>query len=170
METRINKKINSYIYQLKNDMKNMIEAKCSIESERNSLINYINEISILELEQSDFSKRKRIRNNVPIYERCNAKRANGDRCTRKKKDGKDYCGTHIKCQPHGIVTDKDTGETNVKKILVRTQDINGVIYYIDDFNNVYYHQDIMNNIHNPRVVSKYKYDKITDTYEIENTT
>lgn len=170
METRINKKISCYIHDVKNDLKTMIQAKCSIESEKNSLINFIDQINILELEQSDFSKRKRIRNNVPIYERCNAKRANGDRCTRKKKDGKDYCGTHLKSQPHGIISNEDTNETNFKNILVRTQDINGVIYYIDDFNNVYYHQDIMNNIHNPRIVSKYKYDKNTDTYEIINTT
>ena len=167
MEARINKKIHDYMSNVKKELKEMVQAKCSIPSEQHSLMNYIEELKDLELSSLDFSKRKRVRNTVPIYERCQAKRADGHRCTRKKKQGKEYCGTHIKSQPHGII-EMDEEKKECKKVMVRTQDINGVIYYIDDFNNVYYHQDIMNNVHNPRVFAKYEYDKDTSTYHIVN--
>ena len=39
---------------------------------------------------------------VPSSERCCGLSANGQQCTRRKKEGQDkYCGTHIKGTPHG---------------------------------------------------------------------
>ena len=39
---------------------------------------------------------------IPPGERCCGLRANGQQCTRRKKEGQDkYCGTHIKGTPHG---------------------------------------------------------------------
>ena len=40
---------------------------------------------------------------VPSSEKCNAKRANGTQCTRRKKQDSCYCGTHIKGTPHGTI-------------------------------------------------------------------
>ena len=40
---------------------------------------------------------------VPSSERCMAKRANGEQCTRRKKQDSCYCGTHTKGTPHGTV-------------------------------------------------------------------
>ena len=41
---------------------------------------------------------------IPPNERCCGIRANGQQCTRRKKEGQDkYCGTHIKGTPHGTL-------------------------------------------------------------------
>ena len=81
---------------------------------------------------------------MPIYDRCCAKRASNEQCTRRRKEGSEYCGTHMKGTPHGIM---DTNQTEVKastqKIEVWAQDIQGIVYYIDKFENVY---DTANNI------------------------
>ena len=55
------------------------------------------------LVQEDVSKRKRVKNSIPGNNRCHAKRANCDQCTRKQKDGFVYCGTRIKGVPHGVM-------------------------------------------------------------------
>ena len=48
-------------------------------------------------------KRKRVKNVVHLSDRCCAKRANGEQCTRRRKDTTtEYCGTHLKGTPHGI--------------------------------------------------------------------
>ena len=41
---------------------------------------------------------------IPPNERCCGIKANGQQCTRRKKEGQDkYCGTHIKGTPHGTL-------------------------------------------------------------------
>ena len=61
--------------------------------------------------KEDFIKRKRIKNIVPNYERCIAKRANGEQCTRRNKNGEQFCGTHIKGTPHGIIDINNTSKS-----------------------------------------------------------
>lgn len=165
MEKRINSKIDAYFQNFKNNISELIKQQCD-ESTHIVITNYMNTYKKLQLETEDFTKRKRVKNIVPYYDRCCAYRANGERCTRRKKNDEKYCGTHIKGQPHGIVTDNDdVSVTKFKKITVRQQDIKGIIYYIDDNNNVYDPHDIMNCIKNPKVIAKYK--KIDDnTYHI----
>ena len=65
----------------------------------------------MELTQEDFVKRKRIKNSVPLYERCMALKSNGKQCTRRKKGNCKFCGTHIKGTQNGVVnnTGNDTG-------------------------------------------------------------
>jgi hypothetical protein len=41
------------------------------------------------------------------------------------------------------------------KLEVFTENIGGILYYIDKYNNVYKNEDIMNNIKNPRIIAKY---------------
>ena len=65
---------------------------------------------------------------VPVYERCCAKRANGQQCTRRKKDDSQYCGTHSKGTPHGIMNEHDT-VSSVTKIEVSAIDIKGIIWF-----------------------------------------
>lgn len=156
MEKRINNKIEDYIVEFKTDIKSFINQYVNDTSTNNKLNNYIDSYNKLILKKEDFVKRKRVKNVVPMYERCMAKRANNERCSRRKKQGEDFCGTHIKGQPHGIVTDNDD-KPSYKKITVKTQDIKGIIYYIDEFNNVYDHNDILNGIKDPKVIAKYKY-------------
>lgn len=155
MERRIKNKIGDYLTKLKNDIVNICSLKDIPESEKNSIINYVNNYTVLELTKDDFVRRKRVKNIVPHYERCKAKRANGERCTRRKKDEDDFCGTHSKGQPHGIIEQQDEKKT-FKVISVHAQDIKGIIYYIDDNNNVYEPNDIMKGIKNPKVIAKYE--------------
>ena len=100
-------------------------------------------------------KKKRVKNVVSLFERCRGKRANGEQCTRRRKDGHHLCGTHIKGTPHGMV-ELSNKETDVKKVEIWTQDIRGIIYYIDDNNNVYNTKDIFENKINPQIIAKYE--------------
>jgi len=107
-------------------------------------------------------KRKRVKSVVPMYERCSAKRANGEQCTRRKKDGETYCGTHIKGTPHSIMDESEceTPTTKNVKVDIWAQDIKGIIYYIDKAGNVYDTEDIMKIDKYPkRVIAKYHQDE-----------
>lgn len=102
----------------------------------------------------DGTKRKRIKNVVPLFDRCVAKRANGEQCTRRKKEGEGYCGTHIKGRPHGCVNETDETVVTNKKVEVWIQEIKGIVYYVDANKNVYDPEDILANKINPRIIMK----------------
>ena len=105
--------------------------------------------------KEDFQKRKRVKNFVPIFDRCCAKRASNEQCTRRKKDGCEYCGTHLKGTPHGIIDAQNENKNTTQKIEVYAQDIQGIVYYIDKNNNVYQAEDIISNKINPKIIAKY---------------
>lgn len=153
------KKIQNKAYEYVDDFKHQLEVVLSNcgslnEDDKTKLENFLNNYPNLVFEKTDFQRRKRVKNVVPIYDRCCAKRANGERCTRRKRDELQFCGTHSKGQPHGIITNNEEIKS-VKKITLHTQDIKGIIYYIDDFGNVYDSNDIMNNSNSPKVIAKY---------------
>lgn len=167
MERRLDKKIDCYIRSLKQDICEQIQKDILLTEEDNGikqkLINYIYQYPAFELNKDDFTKRKRIKSNILSYERCNAKRANGQQCTRRKKTDSQLCGTHIKGTPHGIITDIEP-TNNIKKIEVISIDIKGIIYYLDNDNNVYDTEDVISNKMNPRIIAKYV--KNGDIYSI----
>lgn len=103
----------------------------------------------------DLMKRKRVKNIVPLFDRCVAKRANGEQCTRRKKEGEGYCGTHTKGRPHGSVNETSDNVITNKKVDVWIKEIKGIIYYIDGDNNVYDPEDILLNKINPKVIMKF---------------
>ena len=74
----------------------------------------------------------------------------------EKKNEDEYCGTHMKGTPHGIVED-DTNENinTTQKVEVWAQDIQGIIYYIDKNGQVYQAEDVVSNKPNPQVIAKY---------------
>ena len=75
-----------------------------------------------------------------------------------KKINEDYCGTHLKGTPNGVV-DKDNKQNNkpsMKTIEIRQEEILGIMYYIDDHFNVYKAEDILNGIRNPNIIAKWK--------------
>ena len=159
MEKHINEKICNYIKCFKDDIKNLINNENVDINDRGrvQIQNYLDSYSRLELTKQDFVKRKRVKNIVPYYDRCCAKRANGERCTRRRKDDDEYCGTHIKGQPHGVVHNENMGsDKKKKKVVVWAQEIKGMYYYIDDNSNVYEMMDIQEGKENPRIVGKYK--------------
>ena len=163
MEKRLTTKCNGYLKQFKINIKNYIDSNVNIDPEEyNSLMQYIFDYNNISITKEDFTKRKRVKNIVPYHERCCALRANGEQCTRRKKDSDKFCGTHIKGTPHGEISNQNNSDDipNIKKE-VWAQDIAGIIYYIDAENNVYDHNDIINNITNPKIIAKYE--KITKT-------
>ena len=157
MEKRINTKTRTYLQQFKNDIKELItqlSEKGLDDDEVNSLLQFIYDYQPLEFNKTDFQKRKRVKNVVPYFERCCALRANGQQCTRRKKDSDKFCGTHIKGIPHGEINQEQAKPTHTKTT-VWAQDIKGIIYYIDESNNVYHPQDVMNNVVDPKIIAKY---------------
>ena len=159
MEKKINTKIECYLDDFKQNIKSWIEENENINfNAKSDLLKFIFDYDKLNLQKEDFSKRKRLKSNVPQYLRCMARRANGEQCTRKKKLEFDFCGTHDTNRPHGIVTNDNVLHKDTKKVEVWLQDINGIIYYIDNNNNIYKTEDIMANITNPSVIAKYKID------------
>ena len=122
------------------------------------LTKFVYEYEKLKLTKEDFMKRKRVKNMVPIQQRCLAKRANGEQCTRKKKEGCDYCGTHTKGVPCSIMDDENDGDKpklNQQSVNIWVQNIKGIEYFIDSSQNVYKHEDVINNSTNPRIIAKY---------------
>jgi hypothetical protein len=156
MEKRLNKKVDTYITSFKSNIKEkMDEMGLSTNQEVNQLLQFIYDYERLAFAKEDFQKRKRVKNFVPIFDRCCAKRASNEQCTRRKKEGSEYCGTHMKGTPHGIIDGQDKIKVNTQKIEVWAQDIQGIVYYIDKFNNVYQAEDIVSNKINPKIIAKY---------------
>ena len=157
MERRLNKRINDYVHTFKTELATHVKQVNGFDNnpELQSVLNYVHNYDKFELHKDDFMKRKRVKNMVPTYERCCAKRANGEQCTRRKKDEFQYCGTHSKGTPHGIISDKEPINTTTK-IEVSAIDIKGIVYYLDQNSNVYDTEDIISNQKNPRIIAKYE--------------
>ena len=52
-------------------------------------------------------KRKRVKTHTPQFLRCKARRANGEQCTRSRRNGCEYCLSHQKSLPHGRIDDNN---------------------------------------------------------------
>jgi hypothetical protein len=165
MEKRLNKKIEEYVTSFKDAVKGKAESLGISKSEEMAdLLTYIYDYERLTLGKDDLAKRKRVKNVVPFFDRCSAKRANGEQCTRRKKESCEYCGTHMKGTPHGMVDGQTEAVATTQKVEVWAQEIMGIIYYIDKTGNVYQAEDIMVNKVNPKVIAKYV--KNGDVYTI----
>ena len=160
MERRINKKIEDYISEFKDNVKQKAsELGLTTDNSLSQLVQYIYDYDRLVLTKDDFIKRKRVKNVVHLSDRCCAKRANGEQCTRKKKVGCDYCGTHTKGVPSSIMDDSENGSSSAIKVSqqnvnVWVQNIKGIEYFIDAKNNVYKHEDVIENSANPQIIAK----------------
>ena len=156
MERRLNKKAETYITSFKDNIREKATNMGMAKNEQvNQLLQYIYDYDRLAFIKEDFQKRKRVKNFVPIFDRCCAKRASNEQCTRRKKEGCEYCGTHLKGTPHGIVDAQNEPKNTTQKIEVYAQDIQGIVYYIDKNNNVYQAEDIISNKINPKIIAKY---------------
>lgn len=169
MEKNIRAKITDYECKFKDNVKKwFLENDASIicgntHDKTNDFIQHLSDFPRLELSSQDFQKRKRIKNNVPDYNRCIAMKCNGDRCSRKQKhSGTHLCGTHIKGAPHGTFTSNQ--EINKKRqVNLWLQEINGISRYIDENENIYSTQDILDKVNHPKIIGKYgiKSDNVT---------
>lgn len=155
MEKKIGKKCEAYICTFKDNIRDKADILGLKNEQMNALLQYIYDYEKLSFGKEDFAKRKRVKNVVPLFELCCAKRANESRCTRRKRDGSNYCGTHMKGTPHGIIDSEEESKDETQKVEVWAQDILGIIYYIDKNGNVYQAEDIVSNKQNPKVIAKY---------------
>jgi hypothetical protein len=167
MEKRINKRFEIYISEFKDAVRNKISSMNIPEKEKmNELVEYIYEYERLTLGKDDFAKRKRVKNSIPNINRCNACRANGEQCTRRRKENSDFCGTHFKGTPHGLTLTEEESNSVMKSIEIFAEDIQGIIYYIDKYNNVYKNSDILEGIVNPKIIGSYTRNE-DKTYQIK---
>ena len=155
METRINNKFDSYIQAFKGSVIDLVKQQDLEQNKLENIMQLVYDYEKFKLTKEDFTKRKRVKNTIPLHDRCCAKRASGEQCTRRKKDECDYCGTHEKGRPHGIVNNDGTNAPAQMKREIWAQEIRGIVYYIDSENNVYNTEDVVSNIHDPKIIAKY---------------
>lgn len=162
MDRRINARMDAHMVAFKNAIATKFEEvrqkyggiSSDVHKDYEEILGFIYAADKLKLSKEDFMKRKRIKNVVPVCDRCHAKRANGEQCTRRKKDGSVYCGTHTKGTPHGTFDNLEQVNTNIK-VDTWVQDIKGIMYHIDSLGNVYDPEDIVANTMNPSIIAKY---------------
>lgn len=155
MEKKLNKKIELYVSNIKDDLRNkIIELNFDEKTKINDLLEYMYEYPRLMLQKEDFIKRKRLKNSIPLLNRCNALKSCGIQCTRRRREDSEFCGTHYKGTPHGLVLCVEAKPEN-KKMEVIAVEIRGIVYYVDNYNNVYNTEDIMQGKENPEIIAKY---------------
>ena len=166
---KMTKSINANFERFKNE----VTEKLRQTGASSDVIQFISEYSFPELASDEYTKRKRVKNVIPFHEKCIAKRGDGEQCSRRKKKDSDFCGTHSKACPHGVVEvepeangDGNESTSVIKKqIEVWLEDINGIMYWINDTGRVYHPDDIRNNVENPRVIAHYEKNE-DDEYKI----
>ena len=158
MEKRIENKIESHITSFKKAIQIWFEehnADISGNCSKNDFLQFVFDYNGLKLSKEDFQRRKRSKNVVPQQDRCVAKRANGDQCTRRRLSD-NFCGTHSKGTPHGIIQESElVKEPTIEKIEIWMQDIQGICYYIDKNHNIYCPEDIVESKKNPKIIGKW---------------
>jgi len=155
MERKLNKIIETYVIDLKNKVRDKIISLNFIELDKvNELLEHVYEYNRLQLTKDDLLKPKRIKNQIPISNRCNARRANCEQCTRRKKQNSDFCGTHSKGTPNGLIHVEHNTSNLYHAMEVVAEDVGGIMYYIDKHNNVYKTEDILNEINDPQIIAK----------------
>jgi hypothetical protein len=150
MEKRLNTKLENYVSEFKREVVELLRSGMS----HTDLIQTVMEYPGITLDDQDFLKRKRSNNIVPVCEKCTAKRMNDTQCTRRKQGGTEFCGTHIKGTPYGVMEPSTTSPT-IKQVEIFQQEINGILYYIDSEHHVYSMEDVLSNKTNPKVIASY---------------
>ena len=156
MKTQIKKYVVDALEQVNRELEDDKEMKNKINSILTEMMREIYDMPQINLGAEDFAKRKRAKNIVPFYDRCKANRANNEQCTRRKRNGSLFCGTHCKGTPHGVVESEGPEQGVGKQVQVSAVEINGIMYYLDENSNVYEAEDIMQNKPNPKVIAKYE--------------
>lgn len=102
---------------------------------------------------------------IPMNERCMAKRANGGRCTRRRKN-EFFCGTHCKSTKDGMVNDmKEVGD--IRELLITNIDIRGITYFADQDKYLYMPSDILKSAPQPRIIGRYALNELNEPYLLD---
>ena len=157
------KKTNEVIKDYVENFKNVVRTKIfsfdnadMSNSAKNALLKIVYDYDVLAITKETVAKKKRLQTKVPLSKRCIALCAGNRQCSRKKNEGIQVCGTHVKGTPHGVIENHDElNSTNTKLVQTWMQCIMGIDCYIDEDNNVYMTEDILNNVNDPRVYAKY---------------
>ena len=151
MEKRVNNKIKKNFDDFK---KSLLQVMIQEGFEASRIETFINGYEFPELEKLDFAKRRRMKNVIPCDHRCCALKSDNTQCTRRRKDGSKFCGTHSKGTPHGVVEDIANVE-KVEKVEIWHEDIQGIYYLIDKKGNIYDEEDVIENKVSPKIIGKY---------------
>ena len=149
MEKRVEQKVSTYVNEYKNSIREKAEDLGLSHGGGAQLVQYLYDYPMLTWDKDDFTRRRRVKNSIPICDRCLAKRANGEQCTRRRKEESQYCGTHFKGIPHGDYTNEEHSLNTTKVIELTVRDIGGIMYYIDNDNKVYNQAHVLENKTNP---------------------
>lgn len=156
MDKRLTTKLTNYVRKFKDDIKNeLVKLECIQQEKLSEFLNYLYEYEQIEINRTDFLKRKRVKNTIPNNNRCNALKAGGNQCTRRRKENCLYCGTHIKGAPHGEASEINSGD-DTKTLDITAHQIHGIIYYIDNIKNIYKMEDVISGIENPNIIGSYR--------------
>ena len=153
MERRISKLVRSHEQHFKEQVRQWVLENMTDSAKSSELIQYVYDFPNVQLNPEDFVRRKRVKNMVPVCDRCIANRANGERCTRRKRNGSMLCGTHMKGTPHGMVSE-NVQESPMKTVELWLKTINGITYHVDAQRRVYSPEDIMQGSHTPRIIGE----------------
>jgi hypothetical protein len=164
MEKRILDKVgnqnNQYLQKVVTELNRVKTNEITVDE----VIQWVQTNKPVDLTKSDFIKRKRSKNCIPFESRCEARCAKGsghegEQCTRRKKSGCMFCGTHTKGVPQNMEQKSD-----FKKKTIWTEEYRGIIYFIDD-EHVYNPEDIKKNKINPEIIGSCK--KVNNSYVIQ---
>jgi hypothetical protein len=157
--------IQNYVSKFKFDTVKYAQTLNVAEDEKvGAVLQFVCDYDRLVLTSEDFAKRQRIKNVVPPELRCNGKRGSGNQCTRRKQEGKEYCGTHAKVNCESSASQMLCKESSVTETLeVWCEEINGIMYYVDKSGKIYDASDVVCNKVSPKVLGKYT--KITGEVE-----
>lgn len=168
MERRLATRIREHETKLKTNIQEWFSSNNCIVVDKDGtkklseFLQYVYDTEPLKLTSTDFMKRKRVKNDAPLCERCTAKRADGLQCTRRKRGSNNYCGTHLKGTPHGVMEVSSDIIEKFEKIELTVVDIKGIHYHIDDKGNVYDARDVISGSTSPNIIAEYT---ITETGE-----
>jgi hypothetical protein len=169
MDKRVNAIIEKYFAKFKDDIRDYMNTQIHDEKihqglrpcDINQIIQFVYDYNRLVITPEEISpRRKRVSNVIPGMNRCSAKRASGEQCTRRRAKGCDFCGTHQNSTPNGQMTTEEENEQLMKlsnqQIEISAEDVDGIIYHVDTFNNVYNTEDILKGSDNPRIIGTFK--------------
>ena len=154
MEKRINAKIDEYLHEFKDAIKNkIVEMEFEEPDKASELAAFVYDYDKLIIVKDTITKPKRSDDKLnlpPEHNRCIAKRASGEQCTRRRKEGTELCGTHCKGIPHGQVP---FPEVSIQQVKLFTEKIHGIVYFLDHGGHVYNTEEVLENKQNPSVVA-----------------
>jgi len=144
--------VSSDLFKFVNDeVKTIIEKICaSYNLNYNEVIEKYN-IDLLNI-GAKFGVKKRNRRVLPANKQCMGRKLDGKQCTRGRKDGTEFCKSHLNKLPFGRIDDEDycvkepskrgrKRKNNVlscnKYIVTHIEEIEGSNYLVDDQNMVY---------------------------------